>query len=168
MVGWLFFFSISIIRFFAVLKGRHGDGVRRLCVCVRSVHPWGRGGVCWWGRKSSNFPAICQLFCLQGKSSCMFRHVLKILTDFKQVEKTSFFLSKIRMEWAIDIERFLSNQSPIKVNPSKWEHREKSNGDVALKAYYAGTFHSSIPYGKILLPLSWFLSLFPCGVVTFS
>lgn len=74
------------------------------------------------------------------------------------------------MEGATAVIRFLSIQSPIKVGPSKWEHREKSNGDVALKAYYAGTFHSSIlvPYGIMFLPILWIFNLFLCEALTFS
>lgn len=168
MVGW-FCFSISIIRFFAVFKGRHGDGVP--FVCVREKRSPVRSWWCLMMRKeklkfSCNLPALLS-------TRKMFPHVPACFENLDYVytgRKDNFYSSKIRKEWETDAQRFLSIHSPIKVGPSKWEHREKSNGDVALKAYYAGTFDSSIlvPYGKMLLPISRFFSSFLCGLLPFS
>lgn len=121
------FFLVSIIRFFAVIQGRHGDGVRRPCVCVSSAHPC--ECVWWWGRKSSNFPAICQLFCLRGKRfhvpACF--ENLDLAFSSWRIDNYCFWNGLLEPCKGERNSRF---QSPIKVGPPKWEHREKPHGDV--------------------------------------
>lgn len=168
--GWLVLFFDFNNTIFCRLQRK----TRRRCVpfvCVREKRSPVRSWWCLMMRKeklkfSCNLPALLS-------TRKMFPHVPACFENLDYVytgRKDNFYSSKNRMEWETDAQRFLSIHSPIKVGPSKWEHREKSNGDVALKAYYAGTFDSSIlvPYGKMLLPIFRFFSLFLCGLLPFS